>query len=228
MDPLCEKYYSISPYAYCAGNPIKYVDPDGRVLMLAGNRQQRITTLTYLQKLTNDKLGVRQDGTVIIMKTGVKNNGKNLTTGTSLISDVTKSSKEMTISIGKKGSTNFESDVNSTNASNGKGTNVNVNFDISANPLVPTKDPKTGNVSGETRPGEIGLAHEMIHGERSMEGKATDYSIQGSNTYKDDSGNKTTQTAPQEELETVGLKGNNTYNENNIRKEQELKQRGAY
>jgi RHS repeat-associated protein len=30
VDPLAEKYYSISPYAYCAGNPVKYVDPDGR------------------------------------------------------------------------------------------------------------------------------------------------------------------------------------------------------
>jgi len=30
MDPLCEKYYSISPYAYCAGNPVNLVDPDGR------------------------------------------------------------------------------------------------------------------------------------------------------------------------------------------------------
>ena len=30
MDPLCEKYYNISPYMYCAGNPIRYVDPDGR------------------------------------------------------------------------------------------------------------------------------------------------------------------------------------------------------
>ena len=29
MDPLCEKYYSISPYAYCAGNPVNLVDPDG-------------------------------------------------------------------------------------------------------------------------------------------------------------------------------------------------------
>ena len=29
MDPLCEKYYSISPYAYCAGNPINFVDPTG-------------------------------------------------------------------------------------------------------------------------------------------------------------------------------------------------------
>ena len=30
MDPLAEKYYSISPYAYCANNPILYVDRDGR------------------------------------------------------------------------------------------------------------------------------------------------------------------------------------------------------
>ena len=30
MDPLAEKYYHISPYAYCAGNPVNYVDPDGR------------------------------------------------------------------------------------------------------------------------------------------------------------------------------------------------------
>jgi hypothetical protein len=29
MDPLAEKYYSISPYAYCLNNPVKYVDPTG-------------------------------------------------------------------------------------------------------------------------------------------------------------------------------------------------------
>ena len=29
MDPLAEKYYSISPYVYCAGNPVNLVDLDG-------------------------------------------------------------------------------------------------------------------------------------------------------------------------------------------------------
>ena len=29
MDPLCEKYYDISPYVYCLDNPVKYFDPDG-------------------------------------------------------------------------------------------------------------------------------------------------------------------------------------------------------
>ena len=30
IDPLCEKYYDISPYAYCANNPVMYIDPDGK------------------------------------------------------------------------------------------------------------------------------------------------------------------------------------------------------
>jgi RHS repeat-associated protein len=29
VDPLAEKYYSWSPYAYCANNPVKYIDPTG-------------------------------------------------------------------------------------------------------------------------------------------------------------------------------------------------------
>ena len=28
-DPLGEKYYDISPYAYCAGNPVMFIDPTG-------------------------------------------------------------------------------------------------------------------------------------------------------------------------------------------------------
>ena len=29
-DPLCEKYYNISPYAFCNDNPVTFIDPDGR------------------------------------------------------------------------------------------------------------------------------------------------------------------------------------------------------
>jgi RHS repeat-associated protein len=35
VDPLAEKYPSISPYAYVANNPILYVDPDGREIWIA-------------------------------------------------------------------------------------------------------------------------------------------------------------------------------------------------
>ena len=30
MDPKAEKYYGLSPYLWCAGNPVKFVDPSGK------------------------------------------------------------------------------------------------------------------------------------------------------------------------------------------------------
>ena len=51
MDPLCEKYYHISPYAYCGGNPVNRVDPDGEDWYM--NKEgdylwQPITSKTYI------------------------------------------------------------------------------------------------------------------------------------------------------------------------------------
>ncbi len=34
VDPMADKYPSISPYAYCAWNPVKLVDPDGKKIWL--------------------------------------------------------------------------------------------------------------------------------------------------------------------------------------------------
>jgi len=34
VDPLAEKYYSISPYAYCMGNPVRFIDPNGEDVYL--------------------------------------------------------------------------------------------------------------------------------------------------------------------------------------------------
>ena len=37
IDPMAALYPEISPYVYCKNNPIKFVDPDGRVVRLANN-----------------------------------------------------------------------------------------------------------------------------------------------------------------------------------------------
>lgn len=37
VDPMADKYPSISPYAYCAWNPVKLVDPDGMEMVESGD-----------------------------------------------------------------------------------------------------------------------------------------------------------------------------------------------
>jgi hypothetical protein len=41
-DPLSEKYYQISPYAFVANNPILFVDPDGREIWISYGDNQRV------------------------------------------------------------------------------------------------------------------------------------------------------------------------------------------
>ena len=38
MDPLCEKYYDLSPYAYCGGNPVNNVDTDGEKIIFINGK----------------------------------------------------------------------------------------------------------------------------------------------------------------------------------------------
>ncbi len=40
VDPLADSYYSISPYAYCANNPVLFVDPNGMMIDLSGMSEE--------------------------------------------------------------------------------------------------------------------------------------------------------------------------------------------
>ena len=61
MDPLAEKYYATSPYAWCGNNPVRFVDPDGMdtlIFNVHGLYQKTIVA-------DGDDIGVilNQDGT---------------------------------------------------------------------------------------------------------------------------------------------------------------------
>lgn len=47
VDKLAEKYYSTSSYAYCLGNPVNYVDPDGREIKIGSWLGRFLATLGF-------------------------------------------------------------------------------------------------------------------------------------------------------------------------------------
>lgn len=44
-DPMSEKYYDVSPYAYCANDPVNLVDPDGTHTRVRDNGDGTYTVL---------------------------------------------------------------------------------------------------------------------------------------------------------------------------------------
>lgn len=55
VDPMAEKYYPLSPYCYCAGNPVIVVDPNGRAIFINKGKE-----------IGNDGI---DDGKVFVLKT---------------------------------------------------------------------------------------------------------------------------------------------------------------
>ena len=50
IDPKAEKYFQYSPYVYVANNPLIYVDPDGKDLILAGDKKNVDRTIAVANK----------------------------------------------------------------------------------------------------------------------------------------------------------------------------------
>ena len=92
-DPLAEKYYDVSPYVYCANNPMRYIDPTG---MFIGDFIDE-----YGKYLGNDGIN---DSKVYVIKT-TKNN---FDSGVSS-AGISKQDAKMTIDFIRKNSGNTES-----------------------------------------------------------------------------------------------------------------------
>ena len=56
VDPMSDKYPSISPYAYCAWNPIKLVDPDGQDVFITGDEESKEDALKQIQQKSKNMI----------------------------------------------------------------------------------------------------------------------------------------------------------------------------
>ncbi|MBR5783721.1 MAG: RHS repeat-associated core domain-containing protein, partial [Bacteroidales bacterium] len=67
VDPLADKYPNISPYAYCAWNPVKLVDPDGEEIVFEDNKAKILFEQVYnnvknrMSELKNNGLKKKRD-----------------------------------------------------------------------------------------------------------------------------------------------------------------------
>ena len=50
VDPMADKYPSISPYAYCAWNPIRLIDPNGDTIVYSGTLEQQAKLKGYVNQ----------------------------------------------------------------------------------------------------------------------------------------------------------------------------------
>ena len=97
VDPMADKYPGISPYAYCAWNPVKLVDPDGMEIIIPGK-----TSISY-------SIGMSTNGLSGFQKRVVKSLNKigQTSIGKELLTDLCDSKNKFYI---KKGSNGFEHD----------------------------------------------------------------------------------------------------------------------
>ena len=167
MDPLCEKYYDTSPYAYCANNPMKYVDLRGDTIAVAPSPNGLVDHAksvfgmdTQYQNVVKNMISKLKG-----MDEGIKNMIEEMEKSQSIITIRNLTNKELnSMRNAGFGKTNMAKEI----ALDGKNSNWVVLFDSDDNRMH----------NGEFRPAIVGLAHELAHVYDCLNGHCIKYDAQ--------------------------------------------------
>jgi RHS repeat-associated protein len=130
-------------FAYVQGNPLKYVDPEGEVVCMAGlTEEQQHELLTKLNQFTGNTYGADENGNLVLISTGDNSSA----TATSFLNGLIGSERSYGV-VATQGQNQW----------NDKTANVELNF-----------NPFTGAHYGRVNPATFNLGstlvHELFHG----------------------------------------------------------------
>ena len=155
-DPLSETYYPITPYAYCVNNPIRYIDPDGRKIVVNDIVDNELIKYEWRQYDENwgfyDKNHNLYNGDneyISNLSTALSQLMNGGETGYALVSNVAGADEIIKIGLGRGGKNAYYSKKSESGG------------DISWNPrstsTIPTENGSKSNIPF------ISLGHELAH-----------------------------------------------------------------
>ena len=166
IDPMADKYPSISPYAYCAWNPVKLVDPDGKELYINVNNTKYYLHCKWNYNNGNwdlswrSKNGKKLDVKTDIFAKAVTNSIQQIMgskTGASLVKSLIRNKNECLIVPTDEGKSSF----------NAKNTSIsfeiNPNYELNPSLYHNLVEDKMESANKDNCPIFISLAHEFAH-----------------------------------------------------------------
>lgn len=157
-DPAADRYPSVSPYAYCAANPLRYSDPTG-MFITTNDEDDREYVFDPEEGIFTDFLGNTSDNFFIEELTNALSEISSTNTGKELVNYLAKSENEVKVTYTPLLKNEIE-----------LGSMYNR---ISWNPYLYNGGPSQFADNPLERPPFIGLAHEMAHAERDAKGLGT-------------------------------------------------------
>ena len=183
VDPLSDKYPSMSAFMYCAGNPVVLVDPDGRDIWIVGSDG------SSHQYGTKDKNGnsVKYGGSdpFIIATEAALNKISEYNSGGEMVSELAGPGNKFTIEGGQKSSFNPTDKSKAYLAELIDNPKHKDSYDAmkaagalpeggSGGNIVWNPTQKVKTTKGERADGVVNLAHELFHGLDANRGKMSD------------------------------------------------------
>ena len=162
MDPLAEKYYGLSPYAWCAGNPVKFVDPDGNTISII------IEEGIYQYDYDNSSF-VDSDGNIAQLDDAFFNQ---VLDALSILREGIVGN-DLVKYISCNSGYNVFIKSSGTNGYNRQGANYSIDWNAELTEGGPSYF-GIGNDYTRERPAYVGLGHEMAHVQDSWMGKVDD------------------------------------------------------